>query len=92
MADEKIRLTTARSKPPTTIKPLLINASTYECTIFDDFQKFTKPSDMIVSTNKSDEFLNRPFRIISKHGSTQMEKTSGRVLKFLPEYPRRRYD
>ena len=77
-ADEKIRLTTATPKPPPTIKPTLINPTTYECKIFDDFQKYTKPTDMIISTNRSDEFLNRPFRIISKYDSTQMEKTLGR--------------
>ena len=74
--DEKIISTTATPKLPRTIEPTLINPSTYECKIFDDYQKFTKPTDMIVSTNKSEEFLNRPFRIISKYDSTVMEETS----------------
>ena len=76
--DEKIISTTATPKLPRTIEPTLINSPRYECTIFDDYQKFTKPTDMIVSTEKSEEFLNRPFRIISKYDSTLMEETSVR--------------
>ena len=75
--DAKIKLTTTTPKPPPTIAPILINPSTYECKIFDDYQKFTKPTDMIVSTNKSEEFSNLPFRMISKYDSTGMEDNSG---------------